>query len=70
MLLKKRQGLGPAFYFLKGIGGGVWGEGKGPRPLALFPKFFFAYLRRSANWRTWYMKASSRVRVWLCSWPS
>ncbi len=25
------------------------------------------YFRRSANWRTWYMKASRRVRVWVCS---
>ena len=28
------------------------------------------YFRRPLNWRTWYMKASRRVRVWVCSWPS
>jgi hypothetical protein len=63
----------------KEFGEGVGEGGKGAsqtrilcyRPLAS-PKIlrFSHYPFRLLNWRTWYMKASRRVRVWVCSWPS
>jgi len=48
--------------------GEVFCKGKGDTLTTL--KIFSRYPFRDLNWRTWYMKASRRVRVWVCSWPS
>jgi hypothetical protein len=73
--IKGRVNSAPAF-FLKGLGEVFISARDSPRRDAYAtgpyppPNSGFSYPFLALNWRTWYMKASSRVRVWVCSWPS